>query len=307
MIISFALTACMVFTTEFGSLAADTQSDAQPIETINHETTISPLAETWNEIPETAAVAEATQVWHGKALANVESEADVLAEAVDGGEVVGKMYTNTILTVEERGDVWSKVSSGSVVGYVKNEMLAFGSDAVARAAAIDMTNPQDAKTLEEIAAEEAAKKAAEEEAARKAAEEAARQSGSSVRYDEAMSASADDQTLLAAIIYCEAGNQPHDGKVGVGAVILNRVKDSRFPNSISGVIYQPGAFTAVSDGQINAAISEDSTVYKAAQDAMNGWDPTGGCVYYFNPSTATNKWIWSRPLIKTIGKHRFCK
>ena len=163
-IISFALTACMVFTTEFGSLAADTQSDAQPIETINHETTISPLAETWNEIPETAAVAEATQVWHGKALANVESEADVLAEAVDGGEVVGKMYTNTILTVEERGDVWSKVSSGSVVGYVKNEMLAFGSDAVARAAAIDMTNPQDAKTLEEIAAEEAAKKAAEEKA-----------------------------------------------------------------------------------------------------------------------------------------------
>lgn len=91
---------------------------------------------------ETAAVAEATQVWHGKALANVESEADVLAEAVDGGEVVGKMYTNTILTVEERGDVWSKVSSGSVVGYVKNEMLAFGSDAVARAAAIDMTNPR---------------------------------------------------------------------------------------------------------------------------------------------------------------------
>ena len=160
-------------------------------------------------------------MWHGKALANVESEADVLAEAVDGGEVVGKMYTNTILTVEERGDVWSKVSSGSVVGYVKNEMLAFGSDAVARAAAIDMTNPQDAKTLEEIAAEEAAKKAAEEEAARKAAEEAARQSGSSVRYDEAMSASADDQTLLAAIIYCEAGNQPHDGKGGVGAVILN--------------------------------------------------------------------------------------
>ena len=144
-IISFALTACMVFTTEFGSLAADTQSDAQPIETINHETTISPLAETWNEIPETAAVAEATQVWHGKALANVESEADVLAEAVDGGEVVGKMYTNTILTVEERGDVWSKVSSGSVVGYVKNVMLAFGSDAVARAAAIDMTNPQERK------------------------------------------------------------------------------------------------------------------------------------------------------------------
>ena len=98
-----------------------------------------------------------------------------------------------------------------------------------------------------------------------------------------------------------------DLQVAVGAVILNRVKDSRFPNSISGVIYQSGAFTAVSDGQINVTIKEDTTVYKAARDAMNGWDPTGGCVYYFNPSTATNKWIWSRPLVKTIGKHRFCK
>ena len=116
-----------------------------------------------------------------------------------------------------------------------------------------------------------------------------------------------DIQLMARAINGEARGEPYEGQVAVGAVILNRVKDSRFPNSISGVIYQPGAFTAVSDGQINAAISEDSTVYKAAQDAMNGWDPTGGCVYYFNPSTATNKWIWSRPLIKTIGKHRFCK
>ena len=116
-----------------------------------------------------------------------------------------------------------------------------------------------------------------------------------------------DIQLMARAINGEARGEPYEGQVAVGAVILNRVKDSRFPNSISGVIYQPGAFTAVSDGQINASISEGSTVYKAAQDAMNGWDPTGGCVYYFNPSTATNKWIWSRPLIKTIGKHRFCK
>ena len=93
----------------------------------------------------------------------------------------------------------------------------------------------------------------------------------------------------------------------MGAVILNRVKSSQFPNSIAGVIYQSGAFTAVADGQINAPISKGSTVYKAAQDAKNGWDPTGGCIYYFNPATATNKWIWSRPLVKTIGKHRFCK
>ena len=101
-----------------------------------------------------------------------------------------------------------------------------------------------------------------------------------------------DIQLMARAINGEARGEPYEGQVAVGAVILNRVKDSRFPNTISGVIYQPGAFTAVSDGQINAPISEGSTVYKAAQDAMNGWDPTGGCVYY---------------LVKTIGKHRFCK
>lgn len=123
----------------------------------------------------------------------------------------------------------------------------------------------------------------------------------------AKSTSTSDIQLMARAINGEARGEPYEGQVAVGAVILNRVKDSRFPNSISGVIYQPGAFTAVSDGQINAAISEGSTVYKAAQDAINGWDPTSGCVYYFNPNTATNKWIWSRPLVKIIGKHRFCK
>ncbi len=123
----------------------------------------------------------------------------------------------------------------------------------------------------------------------------------------AKSTSTSDIQLMARAINGEARGEPYEGQVAVGAVILNRVKDSRFPNSISGVIYQPGAFTAVSDGQINAAISEGSTVYKAAQDAINGWDPTSGCVYYFNPNAATNKWIWSRPLVKTIGKHRFCK
>ena len=116
-----------------------------------------------------------------------------------------------------------------------------------------------------------------------------------------------DVQLMARAINGEARGEPYEGQVAVGAVILNRVKDSRFPNSISGVIYQPGAFTAVSDGQMNVTISEGSTVYKAAQDAINGWDPTSGCVYYFNPSTATNKWIWSRPMTVTIGKHRFCK
>ena len=116
-----------------------------------------------------------------------------------------------------------------------------------------------------------------------------------------------DVQLMARAINGEARGEPYEGQVAVGAVILNRVKSSQFPNTIAGVIYQSGAFTAVSDGQINQPIAERSTVYKAAQDAKNGWDPTGGCIYYFNPATATNKWIWSRPLVKTIGKHRFCK
>ena len=123
----------------------------------------------------------------------------------------------------------------------------------------------------------------------------------------ASSNSTSDLQLMARAINGEARGEPYEGQVAVGAVILNRVKSSQFPNTIAGVIYQSGAFTAVADGQINAPIDENSTVYKAAQDAMNGWDPTGGCIYYFNPATATNKWIWSRPVVKTIGKHRFCK
>ena len=114
-----------------------------------------------------------------------------------------------------------------------------------------------------------------------------------------------DINLLSHLIYGEARGEPYTGQVAVGAVILNRVKSSSFPNTIAGVIYQRGAFDAVSDGQIN--MSPDSTSKKAAQDAMNGWDPSYGAIYYFNPSTATNKWIWSRPMTVTIGKHRFCK
>lgn len=122
----------------------------------------------------------------------------------------------------------------------------------------------------------------------------------------AVNASANDKQLLARAVNGEARGEPYEGQVAVAAVILNRVNHSSFPNTISGVIYQPGAFTAVSDGQINVPIDENSTVYKACSDALNGWDPTGGAIYYFNPDTATNKWIWSRPLIKQIGKHRFC-
>ena len=118
---------------------------------------------------------------------------------------------------------------------------------------------------------------------------------------------ASDVQLIARAINGEARGEPYEGQVAVGAVILNRVKSSKFPNTIAGVIYEPGAFTAVSDGQINVPIDPNSTVVKAAQDALNGWDPTGGAIYYFNPDTATSSWIWSRPQIKTIGSHIFCK
>ncbi len=120
------------------------------------------------------------------------------------------------------------------------------------------------------------------------------------------SASADRNTraLLARLISAEARGEPYVGQVAVGAVVLNRVKHPSFPNTIPGVIYQSGAFSCIADGQFDQPVAESA--YRAADDALNGWDPTGGAIYYFNPSTATSAWIWSRPLILTIGKHRFC-
>lgn len=119
------------------------------------------------------------------------------------------------------------------------------------------------------------------------------------------SSSSSEVELLARIINGEARGEPYAGQVAVGAVVLNRVRSSSFPNTIAGVIYQSGAFTAVSDGQINAAVT--SSCYSAARDALNGWDPSGGALYYYNPATATSSWIWSRPIITQIGRHVFCK
>ncbi|MGN1111583.1 MAG: cell wall hydrolase, partial [Acutalibacteraceae bacterium] len=110
--------------------------------------------------------------------------------------------------------------------------------------------------------------------------------------------------LLARIISAESRGEPYEGQVAVGAVILNRIAHPSFPNTLSGVIYQPGAFSCLNDGQVNEPVSESAE--RAARDAMNGWDPTGGAIYYFNPNTATSKWIWSRPVITVIGSHRFC-
>ena len=110
--------------------------------------------------------------------------------------------------------------------------------------------------------------------------------------------------LLAKIISAEARGEPYVGQVAIGAVILNRVEHPSFPNTIAGVIYQPGAFSCLADGQVNKPVADSA--YRAAKEALNGSDPSGGAIYYFNPATATNAWIWSRPLIKIIGKHRFC-
>lgn len=116
--------------------------------------------------------------------------------------------------------------------------------------------------------------------------------------------SSSDYQLLARLISAEARGEPYSGQVAVGAVVLNRVEHPSFPNSISGVIYQSGAFSCLYDGQFNKPVSDSA--YSAARDALNGMDPSGGAIYYFNPKTATSKWIWSRPLITTIGNHRFC-
>lgn len=115
---------------------------------------------------------------------------------------------------------------------------------------------------------------------------------------------ADSLALLARVISAEARGEPYSGQVAVGAVILNRVEHPSFPNTIAGVVYQPGAFTCMVDGQIDQPVA--SSALRAAQEALNGSDPSGGAIYYFNPSTATSAWIWNRPLIKVIGKHRFC-
>lgn len=113
-----------------------------------------------------------------------------------------------------------------------------------------------------------------------------------------------DVELLARLISAEARGEPYAGQVAVGAVVLNRVESPAFPNSMSGVIYQSGAFTCLQDGQFWGEVTDSA--YQAARDALNGWDPSGGAIYYFNPNTATSSWIWSRPLITVIGKHRFC-
>ena len=110
--------------------------------------------------------------------------------------------------------------------------------------------------------------------------------------------------LLARMVSAEARGEPYTGQVAVAAVILNRIEHPSFPNTLAGVLYQPGAFSALDDGQFNQPVADSAR--RAAQDAINGWDPSGGAIYYYNPTTSTNKWILSRPIITNIGQHRFC-
>lgn len=119
--------------------------------------------------------------------------------------------------------------------------------------------------------------------------------------------SGDMVDLLARLINGEARGEPYKGQVAVGAVVMNRVKSSEFPDTISGVIYQKGQFSCVTDGQFNKPIDENSTVYKAAQEALNGADPTNGCVFFYNPKTSKSKWLYTRQTVITIGSHRFAK
>lgn len=118
------------------------------------------------------------------------------------------------------------------------------------------------------------------------------------------SASNNNLYLLARLVHGEARGEPYKGKVAVAAVVLNRVRSASFPNTVAGVIYQSGAFDAVSDGQIN--LQPDQESINAARDALNGWDPTNGCLYYYNPKTATSRWMLSRPVLLRIGNHAFC-
>lgn len=249
------LAGCLLFTTEFQVLAANPQSEAQTIGTVNYEINVSLLADVWEELPSLASKAMDTQEWYGKALANTDDKLDVYAEPE--GAVIGKMYSNTIVTVVEEGEAWSKISSGSVVGYAKNESLLFGSAAVEKAKTACAQGTREAKTLEDIAAE---------------------QKQAQVK-------------LLAALIYCEAGNQPYAGKVAVGAVVMNRVESRRFPNTMEGVIYQSGQFTPARTGKLARVLASNnipSACYEAAYDALNGSDPVNGALF-FNSRRGTFK------------------
>ena len=263
-IISLALTGCLLLTSEFGTLAASPQSEAQAIDTISHEAHISPLASVWEEIPELAEVAEDTQEWNTKALANTSKTINVYKKADKKSKVVGLMKKNTVVNIEEVGEEWTKVSSGKITGYVKNGSLLTGIEAVERA--------------EKVCKNGTSKIAA------------------FVTSAPAMAVNASDEKLLATIIWCEAGNQSRTGKVAVGAVVLNRIRSPKFPNTMQEVLYQRNQFTPVGSGVFARALANGvpESCYEAARAALAGENPIGSCLFFQRGGTGMQ-----------IGDHRF--
>lgn len=242
-IVGLVIAACLSFTAQFETLAAHPQSDAQAMETVVYGTKTSTLATASEELAAMANMAVQTQEWQGKALANTDTKANIYTEMSDQSKVVGVMYSNTILTIAEEGTEWTKVTSGKITGYVKNEMLLTGTSAVERAKVTCAKGTSEARSAESL----------------------------------------DTEKLLAALIFCEAGNQPYDGKVAVGAVVMNRVESGRFPNTIKGVIYQRGQFTPAMTGKLNRVINSGripSSCYEAARDALNGASPVGNALFF---------------------------
>lgn len=322
------LTTCLTVPAVFTSEAADAQSETQGIvELLGDKPVLDDITE---NLPAAASVAVETQEFNQKALVNTDGEMSIYATADENSELAGKVYCNTVVHIEEAGEMWSKVSSGDVVGYIKNDNLVLGTKAVERAktvcpakatvngkeytvvetdgkqltlkgadneqitvAAADVKvtrNTQNGKTMKQIAEEEARKKA-EAEAKRKAEEEAKRKKAEAVaaqKRNAPMSVSASDRDLMAAIIYCEAGAEPYQGKVAVGAVIMNRVRSSRFPNTISGVIYQRGQFGPAITGKLGRVLASGKATaecYKAADAALAGENPIGNRLFFGNGNT----------------------
>ena len=240
--ISVLLAGCILFTAEFEVLAANPQTEAQAIVTVNYETEMSPLAQAMEQLPAMASMAVDTQVWYGKALANTDSQLYIYTDMSETSPITGIMYNNTAVTVDEVGAEWTKVTSGTVTGYVRNEVLLTGTAAVERAKITCVNGTSDARAYEELSIEK----------------------------------------MLAALIYCEAGNQPYEGKVAVGAVVMNRVASGRFPNSIKEVIYQRGQFTPAMNGKLDRIIVSGripASCYEAARAALSGVTTVGNAMY----------------------------
>ena len=241
--ISVLLAGCILFTAEFEVLAANPQTEAQAIVTVNYETEVSPLAKAMEQLPEMASVAVDTQVWYGRALANTDSQLYIYTDMSEASPIVGVMYNNTAVTVDEVGAEWTKVTSGAITGYARNDVLLTGRAAVERAKVTCTNGTSDARSYEDLSIEK----------------------------------------MLAALIFCEAGNQPYDGKVAVGAVVMNRVASGRFPNTIKEVIYQRGQFTPAMTGKLDRIIASGripASCYEAAREALSGVSTVGNALFF---------------------------